>query len=927
MLLATSRRGARRRAVGSSHLTVVALACAGLVLVAMGPASAAPSASTVATPAAEAARTVVRTLETNAQADDLYRVRLVVRTRAPLARGPVSVALVERFDGRVRASVVRRSTATRGASRATMTLRARHSGSAIELRVRSAPNVTVRYSATSVTSHLTAKSGSTLTLSPTGAKVAANGTATFSAYLGGQRTSVQWTVDGIAGGNTTVGRISTAGVYTAPGAARTSTIGATTTTSPRRSASAPVTVLPPPPPPAPAPAPAPDPAPAPAPAPPPASGTLTMVENPISPWNQTVLAFGYRSHWIQPWRGYLDTPPASRLRNAMGINFNVAPERAAATARLLSDSGFRRARIEIGWGEVSYDDPSTLWRAERHRTLLRALRDNGIRPLILLNSHHGLPAPTKDVSLVTTAPAVAGDRQVRLDAASAALVRPGLTGFDDLGRWRAADVIITAVDSSGLATLSRPLPVALAAGPHPGSTLRFAPFSRPRLADGSPNPRFEATLAGWQAYVDVVLREARAVLGNEAFDVEVWNELSFGSDFLDIDRYYTPTIDTGVGSPMNDTTRAILERTVAAIRGGTAAPGVGIGNGFANQRPWDSGATSPPGLTANDKHPYPPRIVFPGEARHNGVRPVNAFGVPEGSQDAGGAWRDAFIPSYTSHFPEYFLSGIATEHLVRDLSPLTTSVYGTPHGRLTAPAGSVAPETWITELNLVPGSTVSPAARERYQAKVALRSLVAFAHKGVTAVHMFAAAPNGGEYALVSPAFYAAVTAGAGAYPGTAQGGATMAATRRLAATLDGTEAFTRPRPLQLLAVGDYAGRRQFTGDGSSAHPTLYDRDVATVLPFQLDDGSHLVAAYVMSRDLTRVYDSAAAVDDPRRYDLPPETYRIRLGGVETCPVTATAVDPLDGAAVPVAVIGCAAGTLHMEVPLTDSPRMITLGR
>src|SRR4051794_23888503 len=55
--------------------------------------------------------------------------------------------------------------------------------------------------------------------------------------------------------------------------------------------------------------------------------------------------FGTRSHWLQPWRAYLDTRPAAQLRDAAGINFNVDPAEADSAARLLAASGFRRARV------------------------------------------------------------------------------------------------------------------------------------------------------------------------------------------------------------------------------------------------------------------------------------------------------------------------------------------------------------------------------------------------------------------------------------------------------------------------------------------------------------------------------------------------------------------------------------------------------
>ena len=107
-----------------------------------------------------------------------------------------------------------------------------------------------------------------------------------------------------------------------------------------------------------------------------------ILSNPIDPTQETDLPFGYRSQWLQPWRAYLDTRPASMLRNAVGINFNVSPAAAAATAQTLAQSGFTRARVEISWNDMSLTDPGQLSDPASVDTLLGALKATGIRPLI-----------------------------------------------------------------------------------------------------------------------------------------------------------------------------------------------------------------------------------------------------------------------------------------------------------------------------------------------------------------------------------------------------------------------------------------------------------------------------------------------------------------------------------------------------------------
>jgi hypothetical protein len=662
-----------------------------------------------------------------------------------------------------------------------------------------------------------------------------------------------------------------------------------------------------------------------------------LVRNPIDPRQQTAVAFGERSHWHQPWRAYLDTPPATRLLDAIGINFNVSPEEAEATARLLAESGFRRARVEFGWDQIDFSNPRRLASPGRFRAILGALDRYGIRPLILLNAHHGKPGPTRLFEAELVSPAPQGAREVRLSPATAAEVEPGRTGLN-ASDGKAAEVLFTDVRPDGTASLSRPLRRPLPAGPHPAATLRYEPFGPPQLEDGSPNPRFEATLRGWLDYVQVVAREARAVVGDEQFDVEVWNELSFGSDFLFQERYYEPARERGRG----DVTREILERTVRALRDpASGVSGIGIGDGFANQTPFPAGSTSPVGLTAIDKHPYYPVTRFPEDAVQNEIAPLDALGRRDFEEERlpGGEIerKDRFLPSYTAFFPEYTLTAARTEHLIRDLSPITTDVNGTPHGRRTAPPGGSPPQVWITETNLDPTGAdpsapgaggddldggLAPRQVEHLHAKAALRYYTAFVNKGVSAVHLYAV--KGGRFALIRGSFFERLSRTA-AYPGDGTGGETPRVVRRLTLALRGAESLTRARPLSLRSIADDRGHAQFEGDGTRAHPPLFDREVVAFFPFQLSEREWVAAAYVMTRNLARVYDEDASESDPRRYDMPPEKFRIAIGGIRGAGVTATASDPLTGERVPVEVSRHRRGGVVVELPLTDSPRLLRL--
>jgi hypothetical protein len=665
------------------------------------------------------------------------------------------------------------------------------------------------------------------------------------------------------------------------------------------------------------------------------AGTVTRY---VDPSQQTLLSFGDRSHWLQPWRAYLDTVPATTLRNAVGIQFNVSGSEAPATARLLAANGFRRARLEESWANVSYSNPDALTNDSEFRATLRALKDYGIRPLILLNAHQGLPCPAKPFTAVTVDSATQGDRQVHLAAATASQVVPGRTGFNSLtGEYKAADVIFTAVDANGWATLSKPLPRDLPAGGYSATTLKYEPFWRPLTSAGSASSGFEETLSGWLDYVGLVTGTARSVLGSDAFDVEVWNEQSFGADFLDINTYYNPPIDDGQG----DATAAILKRTVAYLRDPAhGVSGIGIGNGFASQRPWDAGSTSPLGLTAIDKHPYLYSGMrrFPDTVQVDETRPLDAQGNVDGWQDAQGDWHENFTPSYDSFEPEYYLTAtqkmqryygfpIQMDSLIRDMSPITTLLNGTPHGRNTAPAGGSPPGMWITEMNIDP-VTADPAAgftagdRLHFQAKMALRTLASFVNKGASAVDFYAV--KAGNLALVSDSFFNSLQQ-TGSYPGDGAGGEVMDSVRRLIGAFSGATSIASPRSLSLQQIGDYAGHAQFAGDGTAAHPTLYNRDVVAFLPFQVTSSRFVIPVYVMTTDMGKIYKPSAPTTDPTRFDMPPESYRLTIGGVKGSGAKVSATDPLTGSTVPVKVVSRGTSQVALELGVTDSPRLLTI--
>ena len=722
----------------------------------------------------------------------------------------------------------------------------------------------------------------------------------------------------------------------------------------------------------------------------PALPTCGATCDPIDPRYLTDVPFGSTSFWLQPWRAYLDTWPASHLLDSLGINFNVGAAEARSVARLLHDSGFKLARIELGWNSISYSDPTKFARESSVRARLTALRDYGLRPLILLNANSTGPAPAKKVVLRTVSPAPAGAMTVKLSPASASEVVPGKTGFNSVvfrgprrtrrkgtaaaagiaqpltaaqrrarraARRAAAEagftrvvlkanpaILITSVRSNGVATLSRALPSPLATGDHKGTTLLYAPFTTPTLANGSANPAFEATLHGWLDYVSTVSKKAASIFGPGGYDLEIWNELTFGSQFLNASNYYS----AGSGNDTQATTKAVkkalLDATVAFVRNPAngMSSHVGISDGFGSQTPFASGAFTPPGLTALSKHLYHGARSFPAQFQiKRGNVPRDALGrrSTAGPPGSAGSFTPLFIPHYRADLPEYYLTATSTETVIRDLAPFTTKIFRAPHGRHVARPHQTPPQVWMTEYNLgsrgIPvgpdGVTaessvqLTPADRAHFEAKALLRSLVAMVSKGMTREYFFAAAP--GPLGLISPSFVSAARANPGSYPGDQLGGETMTGFRNMLNGFRGPGPGGAPRQIKLLSIAQSGNHAQFSGDGTAAHPNLYDRDVLAVFPFQSSPTRFVIPVYVMTRDLLTLYRPSATSTDIHRFDLPDETFRITLGNL---PQTANspsvgAYDPLRNESTPAQLISRAGNTAVFQFSASDYPRLLTI--
>lgn len=628
------------------------------------------------------------------------------------------------------------------------------------------------------------------------------------------------------------------------------------------------------------------------------SGSLALPYT--DPKYQTGIAFGAHSHWIQPWRAYLETVPASRFLNGLGVVLSN-PGNADLVLEHLARHGIKLTRIEIGWGNLKYEDESLT--SPSLGAALQACKMWGIRPIILLNANQGAPCPAHYFHRTITADAAAGTTNVQFDDTAGLVL--GRSGLSNLTGYWAAEALITAINGN-MVTLSKPLPKAIPAGSRVSmATLKYRPFSPPGIPDE------EETLNGWRRYVETVARYASEALGttgnsnDKGFDLEVWNELTFGSNFLYINAYYQP-------APYNYNQAVVwgnlLQANVDCAR---QAPdgfcGVQVADGFASTIPWPSASNQLVGIDAICKHPYPRERSFP--SGDDGKSSVNAQLQLE---DRG------WVPSYRCRFPEYGGTAIQAEHLIRDMSPLTTCISTDAHGRYARVVNGrvVECDTWITETGYDPhgyGIVDVPTALN-LKAKATARTLCFYLQKGVKNLTLYGSGAGDLEYGIVQDNFISYAKSH-NAYPDddSFYTSPALKVTKRIVDLMSqGLDpALMTTRSLMVTSISDAHDHRQFDGDGTAAHPPLYDHDVLAILPFQVNAGRFVIPYYVMTRDLTQT--------------LTPEAFTIGLKGVNAAGARARVYDPLNDRDVPVTMDSASGDTITLTAVAADYPYLLII--
>jgi hypothetical protein len=621
------------------------------------------------------------------------------------------------------------------------------------------------------------------------------------------------------------------------------------------------------------------------------------------------LPFGSRSHWLQPWRSYLETMPATTFIKGTGVNlFLEDGENPDLVLQMLAKYGIHNIRLEINWGELNPENESQLKNPDRFQKILKACQKWNVRPLILLNAHQGTPHPVQKFDRIVTTPAKAGARTVKLNDTTGLII--GKSGLSNLTDYWAAEAIITAINGNEI-TLSKPLPKAIAANTKvPLATLKYQPFSVPNSA------AYNATIAAWQNYVGTIAQFAANALGtaqaiDRGFDLEIWNELTFGSQFLSINNYYEPDF---AQYEQDSIWENLVQATANYVNDHPRDfQGVRLGNGFSNTIPWTSAAAQPARIDAIGKHPYAGRKFYNlngrnDEANHNTA--IDALGKVDES---------GFTPAYTALFPEYYGTALQTETMIRDLAPMTTDIYGkTKHGRNARKINNrIDPvPVWITEANIPPdedGITDRTQAL-MLKAKAAARYFTFYLNKGAERVDLFAGDRGDLKYGTVQDNFLE-YSRRSQNYPSNDRTYVSPAlnVTNRIVAQMkeEIDSSLLQTRAIQVDGISDRHNHYQFLGDGTPAHPNLLNRDLLTILPFQVNAHKFVIPYYVMTRDIKK--------------NLAPEEYTIQISGIKGEGAEVRGYDAMGDREVPVTINSQGNNSLNLTLSATDYPYLLII--
>ncbi len=589
--------------------------------------------------------------------------------------------------------------------------------------------------------------------------------------------------------------------------------------------------------------------------------------------------WGNYSFVRQGWRGYLETVPGARYRDGLGVVWGQSPPGKSAdeVASALAWAGFRRVRLEIPWGSVTWDEAGLdEVSAERTRQILRALKVHGLRPLILLNANHLQPCPVKWRELIVQSAAPAGERAVVVRGKVSDLAAPAIATLMSLADGTTAGPLINGYSQdrrAGAGAHLVRLSKALRRAVQPQEKLRVAIL---RYAPLYPvgTREFESTASGWLRYVELVAELVEKTYGSGEYDVEIWNELTFGSAYLDINNYREPQAARQAAEFLHSGGSAweLASRTVKLLK--RAHPSAKVIWGFSNTTFFHVPIPElPPQLDGQSYHPY-------GTGRRCYQDLV------QGRRDL---LLDSYVPSGCVVQPEgYAHAWQQTESLLRLIAPAARAAH---------PPGSATFQHLVTEHGFAPKEIGITQRREAERAKAdfLLRAPLLWLNKGLTALYV---------YDLYEPD-----DSGFGLFGSDGSVSPGLRALHRLTSELASSDALSALRQLSIEVTREGPRAGILPGDPGGEH--LRQEEAAAFLPFQTHVSRFVIAAYVMTQDFPK--------------SLAPQPYRVTVSGVDGHDATVRYYSPAADATWPVTIVTRSDRALTIRLAITGIPNLIEI--
>jgi hypothetical protein len=408
-------------------------------------------------------------------------------------------------------------------------------------------------------------------------------------------------------------------------------------------------------------------------------------------------------------------------------------------------------------------------------------------------------------------------------------------------------------------------------------------------------PEFEHLAAGWVDYARTLCTIAKEE--GIGIELELWNELSFGSYFMGgqgINAYWPGRVPKeqmkdflNPGGHAWEMSRRIIGMAEREF------PGTPCIWGWSNTTFFHTPIEKlPPGTDGQSYHPY-----------GTGWRKL-----PEREQASHQPWRclEGGSPTYQVCFAEgwahTFIQCESLMHLLRPDKRLVRKPEGT--GRL---------RHYITEHGIVPAEAgvEGDAASLRLKEKFLVRAVLFWLNKGLDRITIFQAGPEKHDHGM---GISLAKAHDLEALPPEAETDAWLSpalrSLRRTVRVFDGAVPIAEPRQFGVEVVKFGPERKVF--DLPEGKRPLYFRDLFTLLPFQVAERKFVFAVYVMSPTYN--------VED-----LPETTYRVMLRPFAGPKCTVACTDPLANRAVDVEVVAATDSALTLDVPTIDTPRLLII--